>query len=452
MEILQRPVTGSELFNRDDLLNSLASAKKNFALVGLRKAGKTSLLLESQQRKKEQGELTAYIYVMFEDTDSSFMIRYANVCLLSFLRWKGKGGTIFEDSLDSLKQQVVQAVELKPSLAEHLFSLSDALAAPPELKSLEMTLTLPQALVENEDKRIVVFIDEFQNVALLDLPVIDGFRKRILTDKAVNYIVAGSEVGMMKEILESGKAPLFGHFDIQRVRAFSVEDAREYILKRLRENGLVIGELGLSFLVTLTGGFPFFTNVLLEPIIQKCTQKDFSRVPKDIILEAIEKESFQTDGTLFIHFKDTLEATFRRRNMGRYLQILKSIALGNQRLSAIAKSSGIKATSLPTYMDFLQLAELVEKTESGYQLTQPYLDFWLRACYRVQESSALESAEKLNAFREMALNSLQSLKTQLGKAREAQIREMFFLSDEYVDTRGGMLDNEEFDLITCKER
>jgi hypothetical protein len=38
----------------------------------------------------------------------------------------------------------------------------------------------------------------------------------------------------------------------------------------------------------------------------------------------------------------------------------------------------------------------------------------------------------------------------LGKAREAQIREMFYLSDQYANTRGGMLQDKEFDLITYK--
>jgi AAA+ ATPase superfamily predicted ATPase len=257
-------VTGAELFNREALLSTLTSAGKNVALVGLRKAGKTSVLFEARRRIEEQGVLCPYVYVMFEDTASSFLMRYANLCLLSFLRWKGKGEPIFEDSFESLRGQIIQAVELKPALASHLFSLSDALVSPPEIGALEMTLALPQGLVADEEVSITIFIDEFQNLAFLDLPVIDFLRRRMLTDRRVSYVIAGSEVGMMKEILESSKAPLFGHFDIQRVSAFSVEDARAYLLKRLFDCGLVIGELGLSFLVTLTGGFPFFHQCLVR--------------------------------------------------------------------------------------------------------------------------------------------------------------------------------------------
>lgn len=451
MEILQRPVAGPQLFDREELLRKLTNIKRNYALVGLRKAGKTSVIFEAKRRMEKQGILCPYIYVMFEDIARSFLIRYANVCLLSFLRWKGKGESIFEDSLDSLKHQIIRAIEFKPIIASHLFALSEALASPPGLQALEITLSLPQILVSHEEAQMVVFIDEFQNLILLDLPVIDMLRRRILIDTGISYIIAGSEIGMMKEILESSKAPLFGHFDIQKVDAFSVEQSREYVLKHLFERGFVIGELGLSFIVALTGGFPFFINVLLESIVQKCAEKGFSRVPNDILLEVIEQESFQTDGMLFIHFKDTLEGTFRRRNMGRYLQILKAIALGSQSITAISKSVGIRTTSLPAYMDFLILASLVKKVKGCYQLTQPYMDFWLRACYRIQESTTMESAEKLDAFRSMAQTLLQSLKTQLGKAREAQVREMFFLSGEYTNTQGGILNSEEFDVITQKD-
>ncbi len=43
------------------------------------------------------------------------------------------------------------------------------------------------------------------------------------------------------------------------------------------------------------------------------------------------------------------------------------------------------------------------------------------------------------------------MRSQLGKAREAQISEMFLSSDEYLDTRSGVLENKEFDLITYRD-
>lgn len=63
----------------------------------------------------------------------------------------------------------------------------------------------------------------------------------------------------------------------------------------------------------------------------------------------------------------------------------------------------------------------------------------------------LSAKDKLSAFRNSTQDLLNTIRSKLGRAREAQIREMFFLADEYHDTRGGILANEEFDVITYKD-
>jgi hypothetical protein len=219
----------------------------------------------------------------------------------------------------------------------------------------------------------------------------------------------------------------------------------------LKKHNFVIGEMGLSFLVTLTGGFPFFINALLEKVISKCKEHGYKRVPNDVIIDTIEEISFRTDGILYIHFKDTLEKTFMKRNMGKYLSILKAVALGKHTVSEIASATISRTTSLPVYLDFLQMTELIQKTDRGYRLVDPFMEFWLKSCLRAQESSALSAKEKLSAFRSATQDLLKTIRSQLGKAREAQIREMFLLSDEYLDTRSGVLENKEFDLITYRD-
>jgi AAA+ ATPase superfamily predicted ATPase len=452
VEILQRPVTGEDLFDREILIDSLTKKQKNFALIGPRKSGKTSLMWEIRPKLEQKGILCPYIYVLFEDTDTSFLVRYVNLCLYHFIR-KQRGGDIpgiFEDSFETLAEQITQTIEIKPQLTKHLLKLREALLKPPDFGTLEMALKLPAALAADEDTKFMIMIDEFQNVTTLSLPVADVLRRQIMAEARVNYLAAGSEVGMMKDILESGEAPLFGHFSIHRVGAFDIDQARLYILQMLKKHGLVIGETGLSFLVTLTGGFPFFINGILEKAVTACKERSYQRVPNDVIIQAIEKVSFYTDGILYIHFKDTLEKAFKKRNMGKYLTILKAIALGNHTVSKIASAAVIRTTSLPVYLDFLKMAELIRKTREGYQLTDPFLEFWLKACLRVQESSTFPVQEKLSTFQRDVQVLLNSVRSRLGKAREAQVREMFYLSDQYINTRGGMLQDKEFDLITYK--
>jgi len=71
VEILQRPVTGEDLFDRETLIDALIKTQKNFALIGPRKSGKTSLMWEIRPKLEQKGILCPYIYVLFEDTDTT---------------------------------------------------------------------------------------------------------------------------------------------------------------------------------------------------------------------------------------------------------------------------------------------------------------------------------------------------------------------------------------------
>jgi AAA+ ATPase superfamily predicted ATPase len=170
VEILQRPVTGEDLFDRETLIDTLTKLQKNFALIGPRKSGKTSLMWGIRPKLEQQGILCPYIYVLFEDTDTSFLLRYVNLCLFHYIRKKGHGNItgIFEDSYETLSEQITQTIEIKPQLTKHLLKLREALLKLPDMGTLEMVLKLPAALAADEDIKFMIMIDEFQTQGLFE--------------------------------------------------------------------------------------------------------------------------------------------------------------------------------------------------------------------------------------------------------------------------------------------
>jgi len=56
----QTPVTGDEFFNRSETLERLLSTGRNYALIGLRKSGKTSILYEFEKRLKKPDTICCY--------------------------------------------------------------------------------------------------------------------------------------------------------------------------------------------------------------------------------------------------------------------------------------------------------------------------------------------------------------------------------------------------------
>lgn len=98
----------------------------------------------------------------------------------------------------------------------------------------------------------VVMLDEFQRLAGYHAgDAFDHFRDGIAGQEQVLYLIAGSEVGMMMEIVADKTAPLFGHFSIHHVGSFDYEDARSLLPDRLK--GTVnLDESYLNFLIDLT--------------------------------------------------------------------------------------------------------------------------------------------------------------------------------------------------------
>jgi len=215
MQPIQRPVTGEDFFDREDVLERL-KAERNFALIGQRKVGKTSIILEYLRRNPDPQVLTPYIYILFEETPVSFFRKYLRTLLLAILETTSE--TV--DPFTPIEELTAGAVQVLPSLAPALMRLAQAATGKPDAETTAQLLALPEQMAVASGRRFLVCLDEFATLARFDLPILDLLRQRIMEDQQVRYLVAGSAVGIMQEVLADSAAPLFGHFDVIWVNAF----------------------------------------------------------------------------------------------------------------------------------------------------------------------------------------------------------------------------------------
>lgn len=92
------------------------------------------------------------------------------------------------------------------------------------------------ALIENvhsEEDRVIVVLDEFQEI--LDLaPNLDKKLRAIMqTQKHVNYILLGSQESMMTDIFERKKSPFYHFGELMRLGKLPREDFHKYLSERL---------------------------------------------------------------------------------------------------------------------------------------------------------------------------------------------------------------------------
>lgn len=430
------PVCGNDFFDRERIINELvelANSKKSFkiALVGLRKIGKTSIIYELKNRVKNP---ICLIYVGKEDLHS-FLRKYVRIVLSSFLESKGRDAEPLKD-FDTV---ISETIELVPKHTKFLYSLRDVTKKPKEF--LPDIFDLPELLLEKPNQIIVCF-DEFQRMA--DLGLIDTLREKIMFHKQTSYIFTGSAIGMVNNILLSPKSPLFGHFEVRRVEPFSYNVSRRFILKKLKQP---IPESILNFLIGVSGGIPFYLDVLTDRISKNA--KSLKGINQKIVVESIAEELFNSTGRIYSVLNYTVETSLDKRGLGRYITIMEAIAYENHRISEIARHVDLPPQNLTKPMRRLIEVGFVAKTENKYVLIDPMLEFWLRDVWTLRDRTS-DIKLALDSFKSQVSQMIKEFKDELGHAREAQIREIFI--EGGYDVSSGNLEGGEFDLIIKTKR
>ena len=452
--MLGNPVRGEAFYDRDWLLDSLSrelqgflhqSTRSHLALVGPRKAGKTSLLFELQRRFEGEEVFMLYLYLKPE-LSRLFVHRFLISLLADFLRGQDYPvDQVILPTHSSLEALMQQAIPLLPSTVPKVMEITRQTDAEEQIFSLFLLLGIFQQEI---GLPLVVMLDEFQRLAGYQVgDVFDHFREVIAVQDRVLYLIAGSAVGMMMDIVADKTAPLFGHFRIHHVGNFDYEDARFFLLDKIK--GTVnLKENHLNFLIDLAEGFPFYLDVLAHRITLLAGKQELHRASQSLITQALVEEVFLDVGTIYQYLRETLEESIVRRGMGTYLALLSAIAQGHDTVSQLARHTGMQMPAIPHYLRRMMDARLIERRDSRYFITDKLMAFWLKYVYSLREESYVTELEtSLQHFKSQVESLITAYKSELGLAREAQVREIFVRDEDFTNVRGGILQGQEFDLI-----
>jgi AAA+ ATPase superfamily predicted ATPase len=372
------PAIGDSFYDREDEVARLVRVGERLregvpvwtAVIGRRKVGKTSLLLEVARRLRTEGPACAIIDV-FEELPVSmqFFRRYA-------LR---VADTLLQPTLGaSLEAQVRQP----QAYAETLTGAAVLASLPGELRSfllelprasvdadfVRLSLQLPERLAEALDRRLIVAIDEFQELAGMrrgshpdPLPLMRSLWQR---HERVSYIISGSARSMLINLITDRRSPFFQHFDILELGELPIAEA----LAMLEDGGLP--QRLAREMIDLLGGHPFYLQILGEELLRGPRPLD-----RSALKQVMQRVLFSRTGRLALYFEGeyqrvvgksaTLAATFR------------AAADGPSRLTDVAAEIGASAGSTSRYLN--RLRDVVMQDEDGrYRVADPVFGMWLR--------------------------------------------------------------------------
>lgn len=222
------------------------------------------------------------------------------------------------------------------------------------------------------DSKPVIVLDEFQYLGKSNPAFPSVFQRiweEILKDRQVMVILCGSLISMMQSQTLAYDSPLYGRRTAQiRLKQIPFAYYHQFFPEKSRKE--------LIEMYAVTGGVPKYIELFSQ-------SKD--------IYSAIEKCVLNRSGYLYDepHFLLQQEVS----EVGSYFSIIKAVAAGNTKLSAIAGVLEVKSTSLTKYLKTLIDLDILErevpvtedspeKSKKGlYKIKDNYLRFWFAFVY-----------------------------------------------------------------------
>lgn len=222
------------------------------------------------------------------------------------------------------------------------------------------------------DSKPIIVIDEFQYIGKANPAFPSIFQRiweEILKSSSVMVILCGSLISMMESQTLNYDSPLYGRRTAQiRLKQIPFKHYRQFF-PNADANKLVE-------MYSVTGGVPKYIELFRE---------------SDSIYDAIERSILNPSGYLYDEPYFLLQQEVSE--IGSYFSIIKAIAAGNSKLSAISTVLEIKATSLTKYLKTLIDLDILErevpitednpeKSKKGlYKIKDNYIRFWFAFVY-----------------------------------------------------------------------
>ncbi|MCC7297202.1 MAG: ATPase [Bacteroidia bacterium] len=236
-------------------------------------------------------------------------------------------------------------------------------------------LNLAEKIAKKKNIKIVVCIDEFQNIAGFENPL--AFQKKIRAiwqkQQHVSYCLYGSKRHMMMDVFTKPSMPFYKFGDIIFLQKIHVEDWQKFIVKRFKETGKKITPEQATTIADLCECHPYYAQQLAQQ-----TWLRTSRVCTKQNIETAHESICNQLGLLFQMMADELPTT--------QLNYLKAILAGEKKLSS---KDVINHYRLGTSANVVRIKqallekEILDETGTGPVFLDPYFAYWLKTKFFV---------------------------------------------------------------------
>jgi AAA+ ATPase superfamily predicted ATPase len=262
-----------------------ALAGQNTVIISPRRYGKTSVALRARDRLVRRKALVAYAD-LFRATSKQRLIDELGTAL-----YRGLGSAMDRGRATAL--DLFRLLPLQPKLTTGkdgtpAVEFSPLVLPQDQDRAIEQLLMLPQSFAAERKRRVVVMLDEFQEVVGVDAQLPALLRSVIQTQQDVAYVFLGSQQHLMTQVFTDRNQPLYRSARPLALGPIAAPELRRYIRARCESTEVWIEDAAIEHVLEITAGHPHDTQELCH-FVWEVGARDHVLVTSSVVDEALRR-------------------------------------------------------------------------------------------------------------------------------------------------------------------
>ena len=336
----------------------------NTVLISPRRWGKTSLVQKVCNLAKSDDLKVVYLDIFSCRSDREFYDAFASAVLK-------QTSSKWDEWVENAKLFLSRITPKISFGTDPMTDFSVSLELNPKSDDITEILQLPEKIAEKKGCRIVICIDEFQQIA--EFSDSKNFQKRLRTiwqlQKSVSYCLFGSKKHLMNELFEKKSLPFYKFGDAIYLQKIPTADWVDYICGRFEATGKCISpELAQKVCDTVENHSSYVQQLawLIWVNTDKvATEKEFEEAYKDILDQntpLFEKQTENLSAYQINFLRALIDGVHKEFSTQ---EVIQKYRLGSSANVATVKRALIKK-------------ELIETEKREVSISDPLLKFWLQ--------------------------------------------------------------------------
>ena len=361
------PADSPYFIGREKELARLQSNSKygiNTILRSPRRCGKTSLVNGIAQSAKEKNRIIVRLDIFACRSEYDFY----NTFSAAILRQTSSRLDEWKELARGFIERLTPKVSLSPGPGSE-YSVS--LGISPKTHTPDEVLSLPETIAQRKNCRLVICIDEFQQVGEFpdSLEVQKRLRGAWQHQKHVSYCLYGSKMHMMTRLFLKKSYPFYRFGEVLNLEPIPLQTWIPYIQGRFAAFGKQIDQRYIEQICETVACQSSYVQQLAYSVFllsdKEVTDDSFARAVEDLVAQ---------NSNVFI--EQTQSLTTYQMNFLR--AVMDGISRGFGEAEIREKYHLGSPSNINRLKNSMVEKELVELTENGFVLSDPVLKHWLK--------------------------------------------------------------------------